>query len=410
MGLFSKVFKTVRKVAKVAAPFVIGAIPGVGPLAAAALGAGLAASQGSGLKGALLSGAGGYVGAGGAFGGTGSVGSQLLGEGAKGSLSLTKGLGGALSGAANGGKEGALLGGLTGGIMANADDIASWGNKQLNGAKNWTDRQFNGVTPQDLLDAPSRISPETEKQFLNAGMSPQRIQAMKTGGEYSAALNAPTVSNAALTANNAGGGSSMFTSSKLSDVLSGLSNVNTTNKNEEELLKAQRQAQGYMNPYYTAGTEALMNLQGRLNNGFNPGDLTQDPGYQFQLEQGNKNLNRSLGAQGNLFSGRALSAAQDYGQGLAEQTYQQAYNRWLQQNQELANMAGTGYSSAGALGDMATTYGSTKANANNARSNTLTGLSASLLGGRIIGWDRLGNVIFENQGKDDEVVTPAGGQ
>lgn len=202
----------------------------------------------------------------------------------------------------------------------------------------------------------------------------------------------------------------MFTKSKLSDVLSGLLNVNTTNKNEEELLKAQRAAQSYMSPYYQAGTEAMTNLQGRLNNGFNPGDLTQDPGYQFQLEQGNRNLNRSLGAQGSLFSGRALTAAQDYGQGLAEQTYQQAYNRWLQQNQQLANMAGTGYNSAGQMGDMATTYGSTKANANAARSNTLTGLSASLLGGRIIGWDARGNVIYENQGKDDQVVTPAGGQ
>lgn len=404
MGFFSKVFKVVKKAAPIAAAF----IPGVGPLAAAAIGAGLGAAGGGGLKGALLGGAGGYIGAGGAFGGTGSVGTQILGAGAKGAGTLTQGLGGALSGAANGGKEGALLGGLTGGLMANADDIANWASNGLSEAGN-TARGALGMNPTSdyLLNAPATMSDATKTSLLSAGYSPNQIQGMISGGSMNT-QSAPTSSDAKLTANNAGGGDSMFTKSKLSDVLSGLSNVNTTNKNEEELLKAQRAAQGYMNPYYQAGTEALTNLQGRLNNGFQPGDLTQDPGYQFQLEQGNKNLNRSLGAQGSLFSGRALTAAQDYGQGLAEQTYQNAYNRWLQENNQLSGMAGTGYNSGAQLGDMATTYGQTKAEANANRSNTLTGLSSMLLGGRIIGWDRNGNAIYENSGKEDEVITPAG--
>lgn len=407
MGFFSKVFKVIKKAAPIAAMF----IPGLGPIASAALGAGLGAAGGGGLKGALLGGAGGYVGAGGMLGGTSSLGSQLsnaAGFAGAGAKTLTSGIGGALSGAANGGSQGALLGGLTGGIMANGDDIANWANNGLSEAGN-TARGALGMNPTSeyLLNAPATMSDATKNSLLGAGYSPLQIQGMVSGGSMST-QGAPASSDAKSTANNAGGGSSMFTSSKLSDVLSGLSNVNTTNKNEEELLKAQRQAQGYMNPYYTAGTGALTKLQSRLDTGFQPGDLTQDPGYQFQLEQGNKNLSRSLGAQGGLFSGRALQAAQDYGQGLAEQTYQQAYNRWLQENNQLSGLAGTGYNSGTQLGDMATTYGQTKAEANANRSNTLTGLSSMLLGGRIIGWDRNGNAIYENSGKEDEVITPAG--
>jgi hypothetical protein len=41
---------------------------------------------------------------------------------------------------------------------------------------------------------------------------------------------------------------------------------------------------------------------GELGGTFNPTDLTQDPGYQFNLQQGQQALDRAQGAKGNYFS------------------------------------------------------------------------------------------------------------
>lgn len=68
----SKVFKSLKKVARVALPMAAAFIPGIGPLASAALGAAGGALGGGGLKGAILGGLGGALG-GGAFGSTGSL-------------------------------------------------------------------------------------------------------------------------------------------------------------------------------------------------------------------------------------------------------------------------------------------------------------------------------------------------
>jgi hypothetical protein len=55
--------------------------------------------------------------------------------------------------------------------------------------------------------------------------------------------------------------------------------------------------------------------------------LEATPGYQFQFGQGMKALERSAAARGNLMSGGTLAAAQEFGQGLASQTYGQQIDR-----------------------------------------------------------------------------------
>jgi hypothetical protein len=67
------------KVLKVVAPIALNFIPGVGPLASAAVGAALGATGGGGLKGALLGGALGGLGAGGAGGIGAKLGTTVLG-------------------------------------------------------------------------------------------------------------------------------------------------------------------------------------------------------------------------------------------------------------------------------------------------------------------------------------------
>lgn len=285
----------VRKIAKIAAPLAVGLIPGIGPLGAAALGAGAGALGGGGLKGALLGGIGAGVG-------------NALGAG---SLFGTK-AGTALSGGLQGPTQGSgLLGSLTRGL---------------------------------------------------------------SGGGSGISLN--TVGN----------------------IASGINSLRTQNEVEDELLRAQGRASEAYSPFYNAGVTATNQLSDRLSSGFNPGDLTQDPGYQFRLAEGNKALDRRFSAAGALDSGAALKAAQQYGQGLADQTYNDAYQRWLQQNSQLSGVGGSGLNAAGGLAGIYDRTGDISANASLARSNLINSSLSDLLSGsgarRVIGLDINGDPIY----------------
>lgn len=74
---------------------------------------------------------------------------------------------------------------------------------------------------------------------------------------------------------------------------------------------------------------------------FGAGDFQADPGYAFRLSEGMKALDRTAASRGGLLSGATLKGAQQYGQGLASQEYQNAFNRYqanrAQQAQEYGN-------------------------------------------------------------------------
>jgi hypothetical protein len=99
--------------------------------------------------------------------------------------------------------------------------------------------------------------------------------------------------------------------------------------------------------------------------GFNFQDYMNDPGYQFQLEQGQQGINQAAAARGNFFAPATMQGLGQFQQGLAATSYQDAFNRYLQQTQglfgqkmggqqqlynQLAGIYGTG---AGAAGQMA---------------------------------------------------------
>ena len=71
--------------------------------------------------------------------------------------------------------------------------------------------------------------------------------------------------------------------------------------------------------------------------------LQATPGYQFQMDQGLKALDRSASARGLLRSGRQQKALMEYGQGLASTTFGDYLNR-------LAAISGTGQTSAQSIG------------------------------------------------------------
>lgn len=149
-------------------------------------------------------------------------------------------------------------------------------------------------------------------------------------------------------------------------------------------------AQEKLQPYMDTGTQANSMLQNALSTGaiggtFTPGDLTKDPGYQFNLAQGTQALNRRAVAPGGsgYFSGAALKEAQEFGQGLADRTYNDAYNRWLQEQQNrygvLSRERGAGYDAASQYGKYATGIGETMADATLAKEKQRMGGLAQLL-------------------------------
>lgn len=184
---------------------------------------------------------------------------------------------------------------------------------------------------------------------------------------------------------NAGSGS--FGSIKnyinpISTAISGYQQYQTEKDVEDEILRGQRQAAGALQPYSEAGLAATQRLSQNLEQGFNPGDLASDPGYQFRLSQGQKGLERSLSASGLGSSGAALKAAQEYGQGMASQEYADAYNRWLQQNAQLSGVSGSGQQAAQGLGDIYATSGAAKGAALSNRSNIINKTLSQILSGR----------------------------
>jgi hypothetical protein len=132
-------------------------------------------------------------------------------------------------------------------------------------------------------------------------------------------------------------------------------------------------------PWLQSGKGALSNLTGLLKTPGQglltpwtstftaPTDVTEqnDPGYQFRLQQGEKALQNSAAARGDLLSGNTLTAASRYGQDYASNEYGNVYNRAMQEFQQrygifennqtndfnrLAALAGVGQTTATTLG------------------------------------------------------------
>ena len=135
--------------------------------------------------------------------------------------------------------------------------------------------------------------------------------------------------------------------------------------------KANNQAKDALLNQQNANTALLEPYQ---NFEFKPGDLTQDPGYQFNLAQGNQALDRAQLARGNFFSGEAGKELQTFGQGLADNTYNTAFQRALQTQN-------AGLQAAGAQVGVNDNIGNIKANSATNKGNLYSGALGSILGG-----------------------------
>jgi len=114
-----------------------------------------------------------------------------------------------------------------------------------------------------------------------------------------------------------------------------------------------------------------------------------DPGYAFRMSEGMKALERSAAARGGLLSGANLKNTQRFGQDLASQEYQNAFNRFQTQRTNtlnpFASLAGVAQSSANTLGTQAGQYGNAMASniigAGNAQASGYMGQANAISGG-----------------------------
>jgi gas vesicle protein len=132
-------------------------------------------------------------------------------------------------------------------------------------------------------------------------------------------------------------------------------------------------------PYRESGVANLNQLNTLLGIGGNAGaanygrfataDFTnadflanKDPGYGFRMSEGLKAVDRQAAARGGLISGNALKASQAYGQDMASQEYNNAFNRYqtVRGNtlQPFQTGAAAGQSAAAMQGQSTANYGS----------------------------------------------------
>jgi hypothetical protein len=200
----------------------------------------------------------------------------------------------------------------------------------------------------------------------------------------------------------AGLGSNALLSSGLlagSNIIGGLYSGNAARSAAESQMQAANQAnelayriyqqnRADQMPFMASGAAALEGVMGGLQPGgrftreFSPEDFNrgQDPGYAFRMSEGMKALERSAASRGGLLSGATMKGIQRYGQDMASQEYQNAFNRFQinrgNQLNPLLSIAGLGQTSIGQAGQQGTNY------ANQAMSN-ITGAGNAQAAGQI---------------------------
>ncbi len=316
----SKVFKKVKSFALPAAML---AFPGMGTALGAALGAtgagatalgsGLmgaasGALGGGGLKGAALGGAlgglGGYASAGG-FSGAGSTGSELLTQG--------------------GGIAGTPL--ATSGLQDITQPLATSG--MSSGLRDITSPIFySGTSALPALSIGSGSSIPASS-LSNLGISSASNSIGSRLGDIF------------------GGQQGAFSNADLINIYTGVQGTQTYKDLAKAQLRANQQAMSNLSPYMATGASANQRLASLLGL---TGDDNEDilerlrstPGYQFRMKEGQSALDRNLAARGKYFSGEALKESQKFGQGLADQTYNDLLKNLASQSSQGLSAAGQG--------------------------------------------------------------------
>lgn len=125
---------------------------------------------------------------------------------------------------------------------------------------------------------------------------------------------------------------------------------------------------------------------GSMAKSFGTDQFQQDPGYAFRQAEGMKALERSAAARGSLLSGSALKGIQRFGQDLASQEYQNAFNRYQVERSArlnpLQSLMGSGQSATnlvtGAAGTEGQNIAGSQMNAGAARASGYIGVGNAI--------------------------------
>jgi hypothetical protein len=171
--------------------------------------------------------------------------------------------------------------------------------------------------------------------------------------------------------------------------------ADAANRAADLQYKMFQEQQATQKPFLEAGYKGqnrLMDLLGLSENtgaagygsmakNFSMADYQADPGYAFRMSEGLKALDRTAASRGGLLSGATLKGATRYGQDLASQEYQNAYNRYQTNRAGIINplqsLSGQGQTTANTLGTAGQTYaanaGQAYMNAGDARASGYMG-------------------------------------
>lgn len=101
-----------------------------------------------------------------------------------------------------------------------------------------------------------------------------------------------------------------------------------TGNARNQLRSGYRATDALYRPYAELGIQGFQDAQANSDNfEFDPSTISNNPAYQFRMEQGLEALNRSFAAKGGLGSGNRLTGIMDYAQGLASTEYDNEYQR-----------------------------------------------------------------------------------
>lgn len=176
--------------------------------------------------------------------------------------------------------------------------------------------------------------------------------------------------------------------------------TDATNASNALLWNMYNQNRADLEPWRQAGIGGLGNLVNLTTPGKQFDQMALDPGYQFRYDEGMKQLENQLRAAGKFYSGDALKAGQQYGQGFASNEFGNVFNR----NAALAGLGQTatntgvsaGQNTANQMGQNLLGAGNARASGYVGGANAISGslsnyfntqnqnaLLAALLGGRV---------------------------
>jgi hypothetical protein len=156
---------------------------------------------------------------------------------------------------------------------------------------------------------------------------------------------------------------------------------------EREMFERQVELQ---EPFRQVGVNALPDLVAASQyDPFTIDKFQADPGYGFRLKEGIRALENSAAARGGLLSGNAMRGITRYGQGLASEEFDKAFNRYqagfASRLNPLQALAGVGQTSAntltGAAGQLGASLSNLAVGAGNARASGYAGTANALASG-----------------------------